>query len=231
MKKLICSLAAASFMLSGCTLIYWNEREYIIENGPRWAWEISIAKATKAECERLVEVITDYENEEIQDYDTIGQQEDLDSYKALSLFGLDYFYSGNEAERNRAIKRYKDRYQEAVPVLIAYMAEMAENPALLGEADGPLDDNTICKRLLGTPAKISNESDEELKEMARKIIIGIRDERSMPVVESCKYDRSIKQWDAILSSGSHLYVMVVRGHKEYKRFFYSLGQPYTAPEE
>lgn len=58
MKKLIYSLAAASFMLSGCTLIYWNEREYIIENGPRWAWEISIAKATKAECERLVEVNT-----------------------------------------------------------------------------------------------------------------------------------------------------------------------------
>ena len=49
-----------------------------------------------------------------------------------------------------------------------------------------------------------------------------RDLYPRPDVETCRYDRSIQQWDAILSNGSHLYVMVVRGNKDYKRFFFSL---------
>ena len=222
----------STFLFAGCSLILIDEREHIMENGPEWAWKIIVRKAVHAECERLNDVVTNYANQEIQDYQVMGMQDDVDQYNLLSAFNLELFYSSGGADRNRAVKRYKERYSKVIPLFFENMMEAAERPESLGYDNYSWGDDVICERLIGTPGKISRESPEDLEYLAHNIVGGIKDTHPMPSVASCKYDTHIKQWDAILSNGSHLYVMVVRDYKKgEKTYYYSLGHPYAAEDE
>lgn len=230
MKKVICCLAIASLCLTGCRIFRHDEREFIMEHGSEWAWKIAVQKAVRAECERLNKVVTDYANQEIQDYQVMGMQDDVDRYNLLSAFDMEIFYSSGGADRNRNVKRYKDRYSNVMPTFFKNMMEMAERPGSLGQEDYLLDDGIICERLLGTPGKISRESDEDLKFLAQNVVVLIRNDHAKPSIASCEFDPFVDQWDAVLSNGSHLYVMVVRQDDGVKRYFYSLGHPYAAED-
>ena len=228
MKKVICCLAIASVFLSGCRIIRYDEREFIMEHGAEWAWKTSIKKAVREEYDRLQRVVTNYANEEIQDYQLTGIQNDINRYNVMSFFDMEIFYSSGEEGRNRAVKRYKDRYSSVMPALYQDMMEMTERLDSLGEREDCLTDDIICTLLVGKPGKISRESRDDLKTLARNIVVPIRDAHRKPSIASCEFDPFIDQWDAVLSNGHHLYVMVVRIDNGSKRYFFSLGHPYEA---
>lgn len=206
MKKTLFILSIIT-MITGCTGTRKEQKMWICESLPIKVWEGITYNALNSEYQRLVQVMAEFADEEIEKfYDQSVYAENLDR----SLFGDNYYDAsadlmmqaffgvglGQSAQRDRkqSIKNYKERYKNVVELLKNNLSIcLTYKDSSFVECEH-YSDEEIFNTLIGNVKTAPITSEELAFDIAKDITNRILCALEKPVVSSCNYDKEKDFW-------------------------------------
>lgn len=180
------------------------QRAWIYGSLPEKLWESECEKIVTDEYLRICDMLEDYADEAVDEYEDIETYDDLEEYLATymvaSLFGMEDLLPDFGENQEARIEEYESHLEEVIDILMDNMLEslpLRNNPS---RPETIYSDEALCEILLGTPAAIANPPADVQQNIARSIVTNLLVDRNRPSVTSCSYDRKKKVWNVRLDN-------------------------------
>lgn len=175
-----------------------EQKAYIYETIPAKLWESECDKIVSDEFLRIQNVLEDYADDAIDEYEDIETYDDLEEYLATyvvaSFFGMEDFLPDFEEDRETKIMEYEIHSSLMSLKLLNNMGELIPPPENLSRPATTYSDEALCEILLGTPASIADPPEDVQQNIAWSIVANLLADKKKPSITSCSYDRKNKIW-------------------------------------
>ena len=212
-------------IVTGCNGDSKIVKSWIYDNLPQCIWNDKAYNAVNDEYKRIIDVLTDYSNEEIASYTEKTYESEravqsllyngggsmADYYDEFSdmlvgsFLGIDY---GPSAERKRkaAINAYKERFDTVTDELADYLGVcLTYKDSVLVDSEH-FTDYEICSSLMGTPTQNPDDSDDIVLTISRDVCMRVLSGLSHPTLSSCEYNKEKDIWVARFDNADTQYV-------------------------
>ena len=175
-------------------------------------WEEEREKIVDEEYKRIVGILEEYSNNAIEKYEEDGDEELLENYLAASFLGLEDLYLlgslADEKKREAQIDKFKNHFEEIAEELGVNMINLLSDD-LSQKTIAEIDDNSLCRILMGTPESIAAPSSSEQYDIACAVMGKLFANRRKPDISSCSFDRKKKVWLVHLDNGSNMAIYFI----------------------
>ena len=175
-------------------------------------WEEEREKIVDEEYKRIIDLLAEYGNNAIEKYEEDGDKENLENYLAASIFGLEDLYLlgilSDEKKRETQIDKFKKHFEKITKELGVNMINLLSDD-LSQITITEIDDNTLCRILMGTPESIADPSLSEQYDIACSVMGNLFANRRKTEISSCSFDRKKKVWFVRLDNGSNMAIYFI----------------------
>lgn len=176
-------------------------------------WEEEREKIVDEEYRRIIGILEEYSNNAIEKYEEDGDEESLENYLAASFWGLEDLYLlgslADEKKREAQIEKFKNHFEKIAEELGVNMINLLSDD-LSQKTIAEIDDNSLCRILMGTPESIAAPSSSEQYDIACAVMGKLFANRRKTDISSCSFDRKKKVWLVHLDNGSNMAIYFIK---------------------